>query len=48
MITILFFNKNNFINSNNLKNYNKSMAETAKKMKLNNGLEIPIMGLGTT
>ena len=24
------------------------MAETSKKMKLNNGLEIPIMGLGTT
>ena len=31
-----------------MKNYNKSMAETSKKMKLNNGLEIPIMGLGTT
>ena len=24
------------------------MAEASKKMKLNNGLEIPIMGLGTT
>ena len=24
------------------------MAETSNKMKLNNGLEIPIMGLGTT
>ena len=24
------------------------MSETSKKMKLNNGLEIPIMGLGTT